>query len=241
MSKRRKGKAKRRNRSKPERNAYNKKGSERRSSHTEKSKTNPKRLGKERKEDIIFFSVLFIIVGSILGGYFIYDEYFKDGDRDTAGSDTDGDGSAPLTDSSAEVGELAPNFELYDIDDILFSLEEYRGNIVILSFMVDYDPLTIDELMQLNEVYIGYNNKGVEIITIDIDNTESAEQIRVNMKEAVDAQWRFAQKGRDVGAMYGVESTPTIYIIDQGGIITFKNSGLTDFGMLEEEIMTPLG
>lgn len=213
----------------------------RRSSRPNKRMTKEERFAKKRREDIIFFSVLFIIVASIFSGYFIYDVYFKDGDDGLDFWGGGSDGTDKTSENIVEVGEIAPYFELTDLDGRQFSLDEYLGQIVILDFMADYCPPCHVEMNHLRDIYRDYNYRDVEIISIDVADTETAEQVRMNLKEHYDAHWRFAAKGESVGTLYGVEAIPTIFIIDQGGIVSFKNTGITDFGMLMEELNALLG
>ena len=231
MAKRRKGKGK-----------HHKKDLGKIKSNGIKSKKE-ERISKKRKQDIIFFTVLFIIIASILGGYFVYDIYLKEGEGGTNGGGTSG-GSNNNGGSSENgneniginIGQTAPNFELTDTDGIKFSLNDYRGNIVILDFMADCCPPCHDEMEHLNEVHSNYYSQGVRIISIDVNDRETAEQLITNVKEEHGCDWRFAAAGGTVGNAYGVESIPTIYIIDKQGIITYKAIGKTDYSTLKSEI-----
>jgi hypothetical protein len=74
------------------------------------------------------------------------------------------------------------------------------------------------------------------IVSIDVDNSESAEQLNDNVKETHGCDWRFAAGGGMVGNTYRVEYIPTIYIIDKQGIITYKNVGFTDHSTLSDKL-----
>ena len=65
----------------------------RRSSHKYANISKSGRISKRRKEDIIFFTVLFIIIASIFGGYFIYEIYLKEGGEGTNSGSTSGGSS----------------------------------------------------------------------------------------------------------------------------------------------------
>lgn len=135
-----------------------------------------------------------------------------------------------------EVGQTAPDFELTDIDGKGFSLVDYRGSIIILDFMADSCQPCHYEIEHLKEVHYNYSSKGVEIISIGVDNSESAEQLNNNVKEAHDCDWRFAAGGAGVGNNYDIEAIPTIYIIDKQGVISYENTGLTDYSTLSYEL-----
>jgi thiol-disulfide isomerase/thioredoxin len=212
-------------------------------SRTNNNLSQKKQDMKKRKDDIIFFSVLFIIVVGIFGGYFVYDIYLKDANEDS--NDDNFHGGSNIDDGNTEndvvtvginVGQKAPDFELTDIDGKSFELDDYRDYIVILDFMADRCPPCHEEMDHLNEVYSNYYNKGVRILSIGVDDSESAETLNTNVKEAHDCEWRFAAGGGNVGSVYKIEYIPTIYILDTEGKITFKNIGLTDYSALSSEI-----
>ena len=69
-----------------------------------------------------------------------------------------------------------------------------------------------------------------------MDNSESAEQLDSNVKEAHGCDWLFAAGGGMVGDAYNVEYIPTTYIIDKQGIIIYKNVGLTAYSALSDEL-----
>jgi len=135
-----------------------------------------------------------------------------------------------------EVGQIAPDFELTDTDGNSFTLMDYRGSIIILDFMADRCSPCHEEMDHLKEVHSNYSSKAVRIISIGVDNSESAEQLNNNVKDAHGCDWLFAAGGGMVGNKYGIEYIPTIYIIDEQGIITYKNVGLTDYSILQSEI-----
>jgi peroxiredoxin len=236
MAKRRKGKSKHYKKDVDDINDKPKKGDKRSSERSrdrdpeKKSKTSKiDRQARKRREDIIFFTVLIIIVASIFGSYFVYDIYFKDND------DTSDNGNPPP--DGLSIGEPAPYFELEDTDGVNFTLNEYIGNIVIINFVMDSNILCHDLMLQLNQVNDQYEHLGVKIISIGISDNEPLEQIRDSLKMAYLCQWRFAALGGEVAKEYDVGNLiPVVYIVDQQGTIVYKNAGITDAGILEEEV-----
>ncbi len=138
------------------------------------------------------------------------------------------------------VGQTAPNFQLTDIDGNQFNLEDYRGNIVILDFMAIRCPPCVQEMGELKEIRQNYYSKGVKIISIDVDDEDTVEQLS-QFKSYYDCPWTFAAGGDRVGATYNVwveggTGVPTLYIIDKQGIITFRHEGFTGYSTLSSEI-----
>ena len=247
MAKRRKGKSKHYKKDlegiKKSNTKIKKRSHNRLSSHKYEASSKSGRISKKRKEDIIFFTVLFIIIASIFGGYFVYDIYLKEGEEGTDSSSTSGGSSnnGGSSDNGAvsigiNVGQTAPDFELTDTEGIKFSLNDYREYIVILDFMADRCPPCHDEMDHLNEVHSNYYSKGVRIISIGVDDSETAEQLITNVQEKHNCDWRFAAGGGNVGNTYQIQYIPTIFILDKEGNIAYKNTGLTDYSTLKLEI-----
>ena len=134
-----------------------------------------------------------------------------------------------------DVHDPAPDFTLTDTDDVKFGLGDYRGEVVILDFMATWCGPCVMEMDHLKKVQENYFDKNVRIISIDVDDGESASQLK-DFKAAHECDWRFASHGSSAGNKYGVSVIPTLYIIDQDGGIAFKEEGLTDFSVLSAEL-----
>lgn len=138
-----------------------------------------------------------------------------------------------------DVGQIAPNFELTDIDGYQFTLEVYRGNIVILDFMATWCGPCGWEMIELKKVFENYSHNGVSIISIDVDDRESIEDL-MQFKNKYGCDWVFTANGGNVWDIYREYSVspgiPTLYIIDKQGIIAFRHEGFTDYSTLSSEI-----
>lgn len=133
------------------------------------------------------------------------------------------------------VGEAAPDFSISDIDGNQFSLADYRGEVVILDLMATWCGPCIKEMEHLNEIHDKYNGSGVNIISIDIDSTETIQKLR-DFKDRYGGDWVFAMDSDGVGSKYNVKYIPKIVIIDKDGKIRFENEGVTPTQTLSKEI-----
>ncbi len=134
-----------------------------------------------------------------------------------------------------EIGSLAPNFVLTDTDNNEFALEDYRGRIVLLDFMATWCGPCKMEFEHLKKVQENYSNDDVAIISIDVDDTETKEEL-VQLMEEYNCTWQFATGGEDVGYSYLVQYLPTLYIIEENGNIAFSSVGLTDYSVISAEL-----
>ena len=68
------------------------------------------------------------------------------------------------------VGDIAPNFELPDIDLKMRTLDEFRGGKIILSFFVAASsPVCENELCEFRDSWSELSNLGVQVIAISND------------------------------------------------------------------------
>jgi peroxiredoxin len=71
---------------------------------------------------------------------------------------------------SLNVGDIAPNFDLPDIDLKMRSLDEFRGNKIIVSFFVAASsPICENELCTFRDSWSEIQKLGVKIIAISND------------------------------------------------------------------------
>ncbi|MFH1327943.1 MAG: TlpA disulfide reductase family protein, partial [Candidatus Bathyarchaeota archaeon] len=119
--------------------------------------------------------------------------------------------------SYAVLGEPAPDFTVMSLDGEKVSLSDFRGNIVVLDFMATSCLQCKLEMEHLRQIHSKYSGEGVVLISVDIDYSESLDQIR-RFKEAFGGQWLFTlDVNAQTGIRYQIPILPTVYIIDQDG------------------------
>lgn len=136
---------------------------------------------------------------------------------------------------SAGKGDEAPDFTIEDLDGNTISLKEYRGKVVIIDLMATWCVPCQLEMEHLAEISDKYKNSDVVIMTIDVDKSETAEQLR-EFKEEFHGTWIFAMDSDGIDVKYGVKGYPTLVIIDKNGGIAYKNVGLVGTETLSEVI-----
>lgn len=68
---------------------------------------------------------------------------------------------------AAEVGSIAPDFTLKNIDGTNQQLSDYRGKGVVLNFWATYCPPCEKEMPYLEKAYQKYKDQGIEILAVD--------------------------------------------------------------------------
>jgi len=127
----------------------------------------------------------------------------------------------------------APDFTLTDIEGNTFNLSDFRGKVVILDFMATWCSGCKAMMGDLKDAHNRYPD--VVIISIDIDSTESNEDLE-NFKNHYDADWIFSIDTDGVRLKYGVAAIPKTVILNPSGEISFSYTGEVSASRLSSEI-----
>jgi len=133
-----------------------------------------------------------------------------------------------------DIGNLAPDFSLRNLEGETFSLSSYRGKVVIIDFMSTTCFWCMIEMPDLVNFYEEYKGKDIEILSLDI-SPETEDQLR-KFKEGYGAEWVFAVLANEVALDYKVTGIPTKYMLDKKGFIVWKQLGASNFSVLSEEV-----
>ncbi|HVY64712.1 MAG TPA: TlpA disulfide reductase family protein [Gammaproteobacteria bacterium] len=114
-------------------------------------------------------------------------------------------------------GSAAPDFVLKSLTGQNLRLSEYRGQIVMLAFWATWCGDCRAQLEQLGEMYDRYQEAGVELLAVSLDqNRKQAEAMtgRLGAKYPV-----LNDSAGDVGKLYAVDRMPVMVLIDRGGVV----------------------
>lgn len=127
----------------------------------------------------------------------------------------------------------APDFVFTDTDENKHNLSDFFGKVILLDFMATWcDPCIkmIENIKEVNERY-----PELIIISIDIDPTESIEEIK-KFKDKYGANWLFVLDKEEINKKYGVVGIPKTIIINPSGEISYSHSGVVSPSKLSDEI-----
>jgi peroxiredoxin len=128
------------------------------------------------------------------------------------------------------VGDKAPLFEVSDVFGNSFNLGDKIGkNVIVLVFWSVYCDPCRSSMPAYSEVYRRHREKGLELFTINMDGEEMTDAIRGFLDgENIGLPVLLDEPEGDflkIADPYGVQGTPTIYIIDKKGRIAFGKVG----------------
>lgn len=128
----------------------------------------------------------------------------------------------PVTFSSQ--GNIAPVFELRDLEGKRVSLNDFKGKVIVLNFWATWCAPCRAEIPSLERLYTGFKNKDFVVIGVSVDNSEKAvksfvRQVGITFPVLLDS-------GKEVSFDdYGVVGLPMTFLIDQRGFIIEKIFG----------------
>jgi len=133
------------------------------------------------------------------------------------------------------VGQRAPDFSLTDLEGKGFSLGDLRGKPVILHFSAAWCPSCIPETEALARIKSDYGEK-VEIVWIDVDpQRDSPEDLR-RLAEEHGGDFIYAFDDGNVALEFEVRALGTTYILDEQGIIRYRDFGPTGYEVYAREL-----
>ena len=128
-----------------------------------------------------------------------------------------------------------PEFKITDINGKVITNEEFKNIAYIVQGFTYGCSSCEHEVKTLNEIYSQYKDKGLEIITIDI-NGESNENVRDTKEKYNGGDWIWAYDTDNIGVKFGMKSLESTYLINKEGIIVYADSILTEPDVLAEEV-----
>ncbi len=145
--------------------------------------------------------------------------------------DTDGAGD----ERTPPTTEAAPDFQLVSIDGDPVSLDKYRGRVVVLDLFATWCGPCRTQMVELNKLRAVYPEHEVVILSVDVDQRETEQQIR-DFRDQYNADWAFATDTDYLGDKYDAQSIPTMAIIDKDGGLAWRHVGVTDVDELKSRI-----
>lgn len=116
-------------------------------------------------------------------------------------------------------GDIAPNIGgvINGTPDSILSLEQLRGKLVLIDFWATWAQSSRKYMPQIVQIYNRYKNNGFEIIGVSLDKSYG---VLKQFKDQHGMTWSMAQdKYKMISKKWGVETIPTMVLIDQNGII----------------------
>lgn len=136
--------------------------------------------------------------------------------------------------SAPEVGRLAPDFTLTDLEGNRITLSDFRGKVVFINFWATSCPPCQFEMPAIEAVYQEYKSQDVVVIGVDLFEAEN------KMRQFVQRggySWVFViDTTGEVTRNYGVTVIPASFFVDKEGIIRAVKAGAMTESMMESRL-----
>jgi len=123
------------------------------------------------------------------------------------------------------IGKIVPNFSAPNPQGKLIELNKIKGKVTIIDFWASWCKPCRVENPNLVKLYNEYHSKGLEIISVSLDR-EAQKDFWIKAIEKDQLNWynisnlKFWQE--PIAKLYGVNSIPATFIIDENGILIAK-------------------
>ncbi|MBQ0138695.1 MAG: thiol-disulfide oxidoreductase ResA [Kurthia sp.] len=164
-------------------------------------------MDKKKKRSVIRTIILAILVAAI--AYTVYVTATKD------------------TNKVINEGDKAPDFVLTDLEGTKHKLSDYEGQGVLINFWGTWCPPCKEEMPALNNSYNKYKNQGVQVLSINI--AQSDFEVR-NFVDEYNLDFPMTiDKSKSVMRTYNVDQLPATFLIDsKGNIQKILTYGITE-------------
>jgi thiol-disulfide isomerase/thioredoxin len=125
-----------------------------------------------------------------------------------------------LSGPAPEVGAIAPDFTLKDLEGIELSLSDFRGQVVLVNFWATWCAPCREEMPAIQA---RYDRGGFAVLAVDFG--ESAEEVKGYLNELGIHLPTVLDTDGVVQELYRVRGYPTSFFIDRGGIVRFFHIG----------------
>ena len=140
----------------------------------------------------------------------------------------------PLPELSHELTRLstpiqAPDFQLEDMDGEKYSLQSYRGKVVILNFWATWCPPCRREIPSMEALYQAFRDEAFAILAINEWETEDHVFAFMGQLPVEPSFPILLDLDSEVATSFGVKGLPTTLLLDPQGRIVYRAVGGRDF------------
>lgn len=137
------------------------------------------------------------------------------------------------------IGKTAPDIEGEDAEGRKFKLSDYRGKVVVLTFSGNWCGPCRAMYPAERELVARLKGRPFALLSVSTDETRETLRKSIASGEVTWRCWWDGAPGGPISLSWGVESFPSVYVLDRRGVIRFKDVRGDDLeravaGLLEE-------
>lgn len=117
-------------------------------------------------------------------------------------------------------GAPFPDFNEKDLEGKPLAISNYKGKVVLVDFWATWCPPCVLELPKIREAYNKYHDQGFEVVGVSLDEDKVRLEQFIKEKKMPWPEYFDGKKWENkLAVKYGVEQTPTGYLLDREGKI----------------------
>ena len=132
----------------------------------------------------------------------------------------------------------APEINLEDSLGKTATLEQYRGQVVVLDFWATWCHACKQEIPWFAEFHQKYRSKGLVIIGVSLDD-DGWKVVRPFI-ETAKVPYRIVLGNNSTATLYGISGMPDTFLIDRQGRLAATYTGMVDRDNIEKNIQAML-
>ena len=145
--------------------------------------------------------------------------------------------------TDADVGSVAPAFELKDSNGDNWRLSDHRGKVVALVFYPrDETPVCTKQMCSMRDRWSDYQNTGAEVVAISVASVESHKKFAEHHGLP---QRLLADERGEVTRLFNVKSLwggsqRAVIVIDPQGVVRYRKSVFPFFRPEDDEVINAI-
>jgi peroxiredoxin len=126
--------------------------------------------------------------------------------------------------TNPESGQVAPAWELKDLDGKAVKLADFKGKVVLLNFWATWCPPCRAEIPDLVSLQQQYSPQGLVVIGVALDEGGAA-RVRPFVKK-FGIEYPVVIGNQKIAQAYGgIDAVPTTFVIDRKGTVVAEQKG----------------
>ena len=123
-----------------------------------------------------------------------------------------------------------PDFSVKTADGETFELRQHKGKVILVSFWSSECTTCVVELPAFTELMKRYKKEGLEILSINLDPTETGSKVAKEMWSKGSFPFDpYLDPTRVVAKAFQIETVPSGFVIDRSGRLAFNSYGANDW------------